>query len=332
MVIEKKRIVELDLLRGILIGLIVLFHYLAKYPRNFNITHEVIIDFSFAKFAVNAFLILSGFSIMLSLRRERKKKIYFIFERCARLYPSYWCAIIITYNISKFLQLPNYNISLFDVLINFSMLQEFFRTPSVDGVYWFLRIELTFYFLMYIVYVFDKVKNIEKVCAWALVVSLLLHLLKSNYGGLASLIYTVFVVEYLYLFICGIVLYKIYNNEISSITLCLYIIIVIRILLIDLFQERVFTLVSILIFLLISNNTIIVRNSKLITFISSCSYALFLVHQNVGYSVMHYLMNNGFSFLTSSLFAINVSFCFSALITYYIEQPFQKMFKQLIYN
>jgi len=185
------RINELDVLRGIAAMAVVLFHYTTQYDQLFGHSPSFPIRFPIGSYGVHLFFIISGFVIFMSLERT-KKPLDFVIARFSRLYPAYWIAIAITFSILLFFPLQGRTVSFSHALINLTMLQNFINVPSVDGVYWTLCIELKFYAIIFLLFLFNILKKIELVClSW--IVSLLFflhsHQLFSHYRSSITIRY-----------------------------------------------------------------------------------------------------------------------------------------------
>ncbi len=165
----RERFLELDVFRGLAAFGVVLFHYTSVYNSFSHHTPEMQLYFSWGRFGVELFFIISGFVILLTLDNTKQGK-DFIFKRFSRLYPAYWVAIILTFIVitidqSTFEQ--NIDISFFDAIINLTMFQSFFNIPNVDPVYWTLGAELCFYIMMFILFKLKLLKHINIiVTAW----------------------------------------------------------------------------------------------------------------------------------------------------------------------
>ncbi|MFP3648673.1 acyltransferase family protein, partial [Paraburkholderia sp. SIMBA_054] len=72
----------------------------------------------------------------------------FFKRRALRLYPAYIVAVIITFVAVKVYDLKGRGVSLSDAIVNLTMLQGHLLIPHVDGAYWSLTVELTFYIIM----------------------------------------------------------------------------------------------------------------------------------------------------------------------------------------
>ncbi|MGK7923881.1 MAG: acyltransferase family protein, partial [Spirulina sp.] len=174
---SSKRFLGIDAIRGLAAVGIVLFHY-ANSQNVFNYLEE----------CVQAFFVISGFVILISLTRLKRTR-DFIVSRFARLYPVYWFSVITTVLIVYVANFDNpRSDNLFDVAINFSMFQEFIGSPNVNIVYWTMTLELAFYAIMLTLYRMKLLKYIDLICgAWLFLVFLdtMKGYISINFGAIA---------------------------------------------------------------------------------------------------------------------------------------------------
>ncbi|MCT9082306.1 acyltransferase family protein [Streptomyces fulvoviolaceus] len=98
---------------------------------------------------VEIFFVISGFVICMSCWGRTPRQ--FFVSRVIRLYPAYWCAIVLTTGVLVALPGVWERQPLREVLLNFTMLQAGSGVANVDGVYWTLWSELRFYLLFLVV-------------------------------------------------------------------------------------------------------------------------------------------------------------------------------------
>lgn len=167
---QSKRFLEIDAIRGLAALGVVLFHYASSY--NWEPNH-LYYYFDYLEQCVQVFFIMSGFVILISLKRI-KRTLDFIASRFARLYPVYWLSAIATFLIANVIRISTprtENIS--DVIINFSMFQEFLGVRNMNIVYWTMTLELAFYAIMIIFYRTRLLKHIDLICgAWLCIIFL----------------------------------------------------------------------------------------------------------------------------------------------------------------
>ena len=94
---------------------------------------------------VELFFLISGFVIAMSAVNRSVGE--FAVSRFVRLFPAYWLGVLVTAVVLLIWPIAVHPPKLSDVGVNLTMLQEGFRVPSVDAVYWTLFAELRFYLL-----------------------------------------------------------------------------------------------------------------------------------------------------------------------------------------
>jgi peptidoglycan/LPS O-acetylase OafA/YrhL len=199
-----KRLVELDALRGFAAIAVVFYHYLYRYNEIYGNELLVVKVARFGEYGVQLFFIISGFVIYWTLSKA-KKPLDFVVSRFSRLFPVYWVAVIVTYFAVFLFGLPGRQVEPVDALLNLLMFHEYFNIQHVDGVYWTLTVELTFYFWIYIFYVFRAFNNVE-LCFLPFILLACMRVAGFSY---LSDFDDFFILKYIPFFVSGICLYKI---------------------------------------------------------------------------------------------------------------------------
>ncbi|MFN5891743.1 MAG: acyltransferase family protein, partial [Dolichospermum sp.] len=322
----KTRFLELDALRGIAAFSVVLFHYTTHYSDLFKHSQDLHFDFGSGRHGVELFFIISGFVILMSLENT-KRGLDFIVGRLSRLYPVYWAAIIMTFLVVAFSkQLPTREVNIFQALFNLTMLQDFFKIPRVDGVYWTLSIELSFYILMFTVYKLGQLKNISLISlVWlslttfyafktyiprsSLLTKLTSHINFFNHDDTPQLMLVnlvgkipelginiqyifakIFIFNYAHLFILGMTLYLIKHSGLSF-WRCIILLVCVLVQRIAYTQESswnttIFVAAFVVIFYLAIQGYLGFIKLKPLLFLGNISYSLYLIHQNIGYVII----------------------------------------------
>lgn len=141
------RINELDGLRFVAVLGIVFFHYAFRgYAADaFSVMPYPWLA-SASKYGVHGLemlFLISGFVITMTAANRNLR--HFVISRFVRLYPTFWVCCTITSILILMIGAPRFSVTLGQYLVNMTMLSEFFRVPSIDGVYWFLCVEILFY-------------------------------------------------------------------------------------------------------------------------------------------------------------------------------------------
>ena len=150
---ERDRIPELDLLRFIAAVSVVLFHA-TNWPADPNLLTRVA---TYGSLGVPLFFMISGFVILMTA--QNRSGIEFINSRIARLYPSFWVAVLLS--ALALALLADDPPSLANIAANLTMQPHVFDQPYIDMVYWTLVVEIKFYALTWLVIVTRQMKRVE---------------------------------------------------------------------------------------------------------------------------------------------------------------------------
>lgn len=276
---------------------------------------------------VHFFFMISGFVIELTLERTPKAK-DFIVARFARLYPAYWVSILVTTAVVLAFGLPNREISLTQWLANLTMLNGFVGIPYVDGVYWSLRVELSFYVLMFCIYFLGgKNRVVLAMAIWLLCECLLVFVPALNDVSLIRRMGTVTALQYADLFVAGIIYLRIYRQEAKAFDIAVLIAAVGLRFYISTVPELIGVAFANIIFLLIVFDKARFLKMKLLVWLGAISYPLYLIHQNVGYVLMRELYAIGVSTWTGIALATLFAIAASTLIHISVEKPARRFIR-----
>lgn len=316
------RIKTLDAFRGLAAISVLLFHYTTRYDQIFD--SNFILSFWFGWLGVPVFFILSGFVIHLTIDRSKDFK-EFLKKRFYRLYPTFWISIIITLIFIYFSTLKNYtrfSLDKVDIIMNFTMFHQFFGFKHIDGAYWSLLPELLFYLLMAFLMVLGFLKR------FYLVNSFLLALCTIHFFHPLRIVGKILDLDYVLLFFIGICFYRLKNN--TSLKLEHFFIILNLIIASFLYQKVQpsnslyiilfsFTVIVVVYYLFLYDKLRWMGNIKLLIFLGNISYALYLVHQNIGYVIINIFENKYDLRFVGIFVATGFSILVAYVITYYLE-------------
>jgi peptidoglycan/LPS O-acetylase OafA/YrhL len=213
---DKRRLRELDSLRGIAAVSVLLFHlsYHTDRYRQFPI------QFPWEHYGAELFFVISGFVILMTLERSASLT-EFVISRVTRLYPTYRCAVLFTTCVLALLA-PSKAVPLATVAVNLTMVQALVRVINIDPSYWTLTVELVFYLLLGIWFRFRGTgrRDIETYAiGWMLAAIVVRTVLLLEQRELPGFVATPLLLYYGQFFICGICLYRLYCNNFSGVTL-----------------------------------------------------------------------------------------------------------------
>ena len=317
----KTRLYELDSLRGIAALIVVLYHYTTRYDEYYGHSVEPLFYFPFGEYGVFLIFIISGFVITLTLD-STKHCSDFLVSRISRLYPAYWMAITLTALTVWLFTLPGRQVSFVATLVNFSMLQDWLGMPRVDGAYWTLTIQLSFYCIMFLIYTCNQMKNIARIgLLWNAVIILAACAEKYLSVSIHWSIRLFLILDYGNLFVAGVMFYKL-RRDFSMI----YVYPIILSSLADYIlrggMHWVFISFLYFAFLLLAMGRLSWLGIKPLVFVGSTSYSLYLIHQNIGYVIIRGLYHLGFATRWSTIFVpLTFSLSLASLMYVFIERP-----------
>lgn len=286
----KKHIYICDYMRAVSAIFVVLFHYTSRYEELFGHRSPYPLSFSWGSMGVAVFFLLSAFLTAVRMD-ERMTPGKWCFSRFVRLYPMYWAAMILTAVVTGIF-LPERAVSGKAFVFNCTMLQDFVGIASVDGAYWTLRYELTFYLFVFALLLIAKAKHL-KVGMWCWMgVAMLLDL-----AGAPGRVKDLLLCSYISPFVLGVTL----GSPSQKHVVWDAAVMVIALLYFGCKNGVGYALyLAAAAALLLATRIPSVRAWKLpsclhvpLTFMAGISYPLYLLHQNIGYAVIRGLENAG---------------------------------------
>ena len=333
------RIQELDALRGIAALVVLVFHFSLLSPELLKFT-------KFGVTGVDLFFIISGFVITMSLDRIQFGY-QFVINRFSRLYPTYWTAVILTFGIICINKYcfgvdPQTPLLTRDFLYNLTMFQYYFGVKDLDGPYWTMIIEMLFYLVMLYLFMTKTLKSAVAI----LLPLILLGTILTEFHWFQPFSMAYFknfpLAQSLPLFVSGILFYRIFTKQENKL-LNILLIIGCYLLQVLLFTKTgranyyisqgeykaVLAVYYVLFFLCVFGKLRFIVNRGTL-FLGKVSFALYLIHQ---YFSIYFLIPNlikwGINYyIAAFLIALPVCVLIAAGITYWIEKPVGKWFKQ----
>ena len=302
------RITELDALRGIAAIAVVLFHYTYRLEEVFNLN---IFQYRFAigHYGVELFFAISGFVIFMTTAKIKSVKVFF-WKRFLRLYPTFLICMLLTYLATSFFEYERFKVNPIELMVNFTMLPSLFDVKAVDGVYWTLKVEVIFYCFIAALLFFNQLKNHKIIGAFFL----LFCVIVSTVYKFHTYIY------YGTLFLLGIYFYTLWQNKKNILIHTQILVITILPIVFGQLDLLIVNSVITLLFYLLIFNLLKFIAFKPLLFIGQISYALYLVHQFIGYIIIMELNKMGISNQwILLLIPIVFSILIASLVSYIIE-------------
>lgn len=327
---SQARLAELDALRGVAVILVVLYHYTTRVGELFPSAAWG--EFAFGSYGVHLFFVISGFVIVMTLERSARA-LDFVVARFSRLYPAYWTGVLATALVLALLRGPMDPPSLSQVLVNLTMLQSFFKVPPVDGVYWTLEVELLFYAMMLGLFSLGWLSRAHRPIAAWLALSALYYspAWQAGVAGLplSGLAARLLILEYAPFFVIGVMFYRLHarqgnaawNYGLAASAWCLVSLT---------FPAAVAAMILAASGVLwkLSRGGLPVLCFRPLVFFGTISYSLYLVHQNIGQSLIVDLAAAGVGPALRAAVAAAFSIALAAIITFSIERPALKAIRR----
>lgn len=322
-----KRLFELDAIRGIAAVMVVLYHYSFRYGQLYDYQVAPIFSFPHGNLGVQLFFMVSGFVIFMTLDKVTDIR-DFIVSRLSRLYPAYWFAVMLTFVIVRIFTLPGREVRIKYAVQNLTMVHAWFSIPNVDGVYWTLAVELSFYALMCILFVTKLLPKIELVSwLWLVAMAVYAFLIANQIIEVQRNIRVTRLLDHGNLFIAGMMFYKLMHQPGKSPYYILFFALVI-----EYFIHRDVALwitVYFGIFWAFTKGYLGSLAVKPLVYLGSISYSLYLVHQNIGYVIIQNLEKYELATSVSIIlvpFIINI--VIASLMYSFIEKPTMRLIRK----
>lgn len=320
---KNNRLLELDALRGIAALAVVFYHYFYRYNEVYNHSSQIVHWLYFGKYGAQFFFIISGFVIYWTLNRVEKPA-DFLVSRFSRLYPVYWMAVIITFTVVLVFGLPGKQVPFGSAVTNLMMFHEYFNIPHVDGVYWTLTVELTFYFWAFTLYLLKQLDRAEFFMVPVLIMSLLQSL---NVVVIPEILDKFFITNHVSFFIAGICFFKIAHKKTNRFTVPVLIFSLLCTASIISIKHCILFSFFYVIFYLAVTGKFRFLSFKPFVFLGAVSYSLYLLHQNIGFIIINkfyaYQLNPVYGAFLSLILCVFAA----SLLNKYVEKPFLSLIR-----
>jgi len=326
--VERKRIIGLDALRGLAAGAVMLHHHAQYYDVLYGGRTPLPIDLGPGHYGVELFFIISGFVILMTIECRRTVRDFAI-SRFTRLMPAFLAALVLASALLILLPMPFPfgRPTFWQFMANLTMAPMLFGQTVIDLPYWTLTYEMVFYIYMALCLRLGLLRSIE----WAGLALLLSGLLFRATTDIQHHHRTsiVLLAYYSNFFLIGICLFRITTQRARPIT---YVALALSLAMSALGGgERAFNSPGWLYLLLTLAFTALVwqatrRPSRWLTwpplvFLGRVSYPLYLVHVVLGYEIIRFGVEQGWSTLHGVIAAGVASLAAATMLHYAVEVP-----------
>jgi peptidoglycan/LPS O-acetylase OafA/YrhL len=246
----------------------------------------------------------------------------FIVNRVSRLFPAYWVAMCLTLAFVYAGNIRALQISSLSALANVTMLQGFLYLPAVDGAYWTLTVELGFYASMLALWAGPGFRRLEPILIGWLALKWLMY----SWVGMPSRIAMLLVLKFIPFFMIGMLFYRIWAGHrrwpaqvpyFAAALLTVFVtdgqdLFVAGCCLIVIFTT---TLAGWLRFLCV----------RPILWFGTVSYSLYLVHENIGFTIMLKAREAGLDHWTGFAMALATVVAMAWALNRFVERPAGRM-------
>jgi peptidoglycan/LPS O-acetylase OafA/YrhL len=318
------RLTEIDALRGLAAIAVVLFHYTTRYMELYKFDGAPTFSFSYGHYGVNLFFIISGFVIFMTLEKTRRP-MDFVVSRFSRLFPVFWVAIFVTFAITHALGLPGKLVDLGSAVANMLMFHNLFRVPHVDGVYWTLEVELLFYCGMFLLFRVGKLERIHAALIALMLLRVAYFVMERAFGiSLPWMLYRLLILSSIPWFAIGIAIYLAtsrtepgaWKAPARTAALAVLTLLVTG-------SATLATLGAVFGLMVFCAATAWLRwlRSGLFVWLGAISYPLYLIHENIGWSLQLQLVQRGVPTDGIIVITLLASLALATLLHRAVEMP-----------
>jgi peptidoglycan/LPS O-acetylase OafA/YrhL len=338
---QRGRLGALDALRLIAAFIVVAFHFTAAHSPGWDgRVPEVLKPVGewavYGRLGVPLFFVVSGFVLLMSSWGRDVPS--FVASRVGRLFPAYWAAVtfsfvLIVYVWPEGATFFNRTMTTGNGLLNFTMFQEAFNRPVLDGPYWTLWYEARFYALIAVLMLIGMTRaRLLAFCAlWPIVGSVAQNLH-------SDLISAALMPDYAPFFAGGMLLYVIYRDGHDLLT---WLLVGMNLLFalnfsLDFYSAALphevpwpptkvmLALVTVACFGLVALVTLTPLanlSARWMTLAGALTYPLYLIHQNLGLYIISRVRDDVNAWTAVGL-AVGASVIAAVVLHYAIEKPF----------
>ena len=313
-----RRLAELDAMRGVASMLVLLYHFNYKYVQ-YNPAHgELPLLFGWGHHGVSLFFAISGFVICMTMERAQGVA-DFAWARFTRLFPVYWAAMVVTMAIVALGEASKLTVTPIEIIANASMIHYWFDIQSVDGSYWSLSIELSFYLVMALMFYLRSLPRLE----WVLVGWIGLHIVQIATGLFPTWASRMLALDYIPLFAIGMIHYRYYSGQLGWQRTAMWHGGLVAIIAASEVSGAIVAAATVALFWAMTHGWVKFLAQPLLLWLGAISYPLYLVHQYVGYVLIDYFAGAGLGLAVATMIALAVVLMLAHLLHIAVEVPVQ---------
>ena len=310
----KRYYVGLDVVRGLSCILIMLYHYTVRYNSNplfSDMSTHWLFRVPWGCAAVTTFFLLSGFLGGRHIFIPKGSITDYLKGRFMRLFPSFAISVLSTTLVTTLL-FPSAACNTIEVLLNLTMIPALLGVRYVDGAYWTMQVEWTFYIITAFSMLFIETNNKKRLILLWLIISILGNIIYAiTYNPLINKLNILLISNHSQEFLTGVAIYLLISQREKRFSTIIIVLAFFNQLLTQDCDHIIFFLISgILIFLLTfyqSDGFFKGYCFRFICWIGHISYPVYLLHQIIGFVVIYYLQQYGYTSTAYIIIPIMIS-------------------------
>lgn len=312
---------------------IVGYHYTTRYTE-ISGGKGFAISVPWGFMAVSVFFVLSAFLTAYG-NTEKSTPIQFLIRRFSRLWPSFIVCASVTFLVTSFF-LPSRGVTWTDFLGNMTMIPGMLGFELVDGAYWTLAYEIIFYILVSLILLAGLWKKRNKIF-FVYVLMLFIAFFLNDYLPFMNKVNVLIMSDYGQMFAVGIALETLLTSvpadskekylAVCTCLLSLGYTFLCRGMAYGIFMMVVvgMTIGAVKLHCIGGGSKRLIWTTRPLCFVSSISYPLYLLHQNIGYAILEELKKRGILSGVHVFGVIAVMMVAAYLIHQMIEVPIGKV-------
>ncbi|MEZ6095970.1 MAG: acyltransferase [Pirellulaceae bacterium] len=332
-----KRIVELDALRALAAINLMLFHFTHVYSVKYGYTSDLGFEFPFGKYGVQLFFMLSGFVNAMTLLKKRDTK-GFLANRAVRILPIYF--VVVGINLVLLWVAPINQHTSADtatILANLTLVPNLLGYPCLEPATWTLQVEVLFYAILATVFLSGGPKHNRRVWLCYLLLCLVgCRLIPAGEVGtpftFAQTVRELLLLEYMPLFIIGMFLEHLRFQNGKLLPTLIGIVLAATVFhLTDIHGHNPAATVLLTgILAMAAYGRLPILRIRPLVFISTISYSLYLLHDNLGSVIIYHLNQNGVPPIVCFIVIIPLVVLLSWLSTRLLERPLSQIVRRIL--
>ena len=312
------RYVEVDVLRGLAAFLVVLSHYLPHWNRYLG-TVPIIVPNAWGFYAVKLFFVISGFVIFMTLDRC-KSVADFAVLRFSRLYPTYLATLVLASAVGVMVFGRRFWLGGF--VVNATMLEDFLGYPRFDNVYWSLTVEMAFYLIAGSLFALGiHRRTLLFVVVWLASATIWVMIFHQTDNENRHWLALLLALDFSPYFGMGIVFFDVTKYGWSPARAGVIVLAMVTEFIIARWVGLCVALAAGVLFVLAIRGSLRFLVSKVTLWLGAISYALYLVHRNLGYELLGRLHEHRVGPAVALPVTIVGALAIATLITYCVEKP-----------